>query len=173
MTLDMNSTVINGTPRHNSMKAIENILTTGIFERRPRASRMPIGNDATMPVTATTSVTRRPPHCAVSTGSSPKSISSSNIAAMSPLATTAQLLNADRPEPEGSASATLIETRPARTASNVDRKRQNADHRKSERNLRTIEDKSGKPQGERATGKHDPSRFLCRPSSIPNAAIGR
>ena len=73
----MNSTVISGTPRQSSMKMTENSLTTGICERRPSASRMPSGNDATMPVTDTTSVTSSPPHCDVSTGTRPKSASSS------------------------------------------------------------------------------------------------
>ena len=46
MTLAMNSTVISGTPRTTSMKMTETSLTTGIFERRPSASRMPSGSDA-------------------------------------------------------------------------------------------------------------------------------
>ena len=33
-----------------------------MVERRPSASAMPIGIEATMPVTEMTSVTRRPPH---------------------------------------------------------------------------------------------------------------
>ncbi len=49
MTLAMNSTVISGTPRHSSMKAMQKVRTIGIFERRPRASRMPSGSEATMP----------------------------------------------------------------------------------------------------------------------------
>ena len=67
MTLAMNSTVISGTPRTNSMKITEAIRTTGICERRPSASRMPSGSDTTMPTHATTMVTRMPPHCAVLT----------------------------------------------------------------------------------------------------------
>ena len=68
----MNSTVISGTPRTNSMKAIETNRTTGSFERRPSASRMPSGSDATMPTMATTSVTRRPPQSGVSTEREPE-----------------------------------------------------------------------------------------------------
>ena len=45
----MNSTVISGTPRTNSMKITENSFTAGMFERRPSASRMPIGSENTMP----------------------------------------------------------------------------------------------------------------------------
>ena len=39
MTLDMNSTVISGTPRQNSMKTIEANLITGSCERRPSAKQ--------------------------------------------------------------------------------------------------------------------------------------
>ena len=59
----MNSTVISGTPRTElDEDDARTACTTGIFERRPSASRMPSGSDATMPTTATTSVTSRPPH---------------------------------------------------------------------------------------------------------------
>ena len=50
--------------------------TTGMVDRRPSASRMPIGSEATMPTMATTSVTRRPPQSGVSTGTRPKSVRS-------------------------------------------------------------------------------------------------
>src|SRR5215204_1837075 len=63
----MNSTVISGTPRTNSMKITENSFTAGIFERRPSASRMPMGSDTTMPTHATTMVTSSPPQSEVST----------------------------------------------------------------------------------------------------------
>ena len=62
MTLAMNSTVISGTPRTNSMKLTENNFTTGICDRRPTASRMPSGSETTMPTVATTMVTSMPPH---------------------------------------------------------------------------------------------------------------
>ena len=71
MTLAMNNTVISGTPRTNSMKNTENSLTVGIFERRPSASRMPIGNEQAMPTEATTMVTSTPPHSTVSTTGRP------------------------------------------------------------------------------------------------------
>ena len=52
----MNSTVISGTPRTNSMKITENSRTAGILERRPSASTMPIGSEKTMPTEARTSM---------------------------------------------------------------------------------------------------------------------
>ena len=63
----MNSTVISGTPRTNSMKTVEASRTVGMSERRPSASRMPIGSEQTMPTEATTMVTSTPPHSTVST----------------------------------------------------------------------------------------------------------
>ena len=71
ITLAMNSTVISGTPRTNSMKITENSFTAGMCERRPSASRMPIGSENTMPTHDTTIVTRTPPHSDVSTRRSP------------------------------------------------------------------------------------------------------
>jgi len=68
ITLAMNSTVTSGTPRHNSMKTMDAVRTTGSSERRPSASRMPSGSEITMPVTATTRVTSSPPQLEVSTG---------------------------------------------------------------------------------------------------------
>ena len=56
-----NKTVINGTPRQNSINTVERIRATGISERRPNAKTIPKGNDATIPVTATTSVINNPP----------------------------------------------------------------------------------------------------------------
>ena len=63
----MNSTVISGTPRTNSMKPTDTQRTIGMLERRPSASTMPSGNEPAMPTVATTSVTSRPPHSDVST----------------------------------------------------------------------------------------------------------
>ena len=65
ITLAMNSTVISGTPRTNSMKITENSRTAGMCERRPSASRMPIGSENTMPTADTTTVTSTPPHSVV------------------------------------------------------------------------------------------------------------
>ena len=39
----MNSTVISGTARHSSMKAMQNVLMIGSLDCRPSASRIPIG----------------------------------------------------------------------------------------------------------------------------------
>ncbi|MNJ76440.1 hypothetical protein D3C77_737200 [compost metagenome] len=67
MTEDMNNTVINGTPRQNSMKVTHTTFTAGIFERRPRASKMPSGKAPTMPTVAITKVSIKPPHWLVGT----------------------------------------------------------------------------------------------------------
>ena len=53
------------------MKAMENIRISGMVARRPSASAIPIGIEATMPVMETTSVTKRPPQSLVSTTGSP------------------------------------------------------------------------------------------------------
>jgi hypothetical protein len=76
ITLAMKSTVMSGTPRQSSTKAIDAQRMIGSLERRPRASNTPSGREATMPVTATTRVTMRPPQLEVSTGARPKSSSS-------------------------------------------------------------------------------------------------
>ena len=68
----MNRTEISGTARTNSMKPMHSIRTTGMFDRRPSARQMPIGKEKTMPVTAMTMVSNRPPHFEVSTTSMPK-----------------------------------------------------------------------------------------------------
>ena len=71
ITLAMNSTVISGTPRTNSMNTVDTSRTVGMSERRPSASRMPSGSDTTMPTEATTMVTSTPPHSTVSTTAKP------------------------------------------------------------------------------------------------------
>ncbi|MNQ89018.1 hypothetical protein D3C85_1043120 [compost metagenome] len=72
ITEDMNSTVINGTPRQNSMKVTQMTLIAGISERRPRASMMPSGKAPTMPTAAITRVSIRPPHWLVETVDMPR-----------------------------------------------------------------------------------------------------
>ncbi|MCY1428993.1 hypothetical protein D9M71_448940 [compost metagenome] len=62
ITDDMNRTVINGTPRQNSMKVTQTTRIAGIFERRPSASRMPSGKAPAIPTVAITRVSIRPPH---------------------------------------------------------------------------------------------------------------
>ena len=49
ITEAMNSTEMSGTPRHSSMKTTHMVRMTGISERRPSASNMPMGSAATMP----------------------------------------------------------------------------------------------------------------------------
>ncbi|MCY1435260.1 hypothetical protein D9M71_513490 [compost metagenome] len=72
ITEDMNSTVINGTPRQNSMVVTQMTLIAGIFERRPSASRMPSGSAPAMPTAAITTVSISPPHWLVDTVSMPR-----------------------------------------------------------------------------------------------------
>ena len=67
MLLAMNSTVMNGTPRTNSMKMTLAARTSGSRERRPSASSTPSGSENTMPTTAVSIVTNTPPHSIVST----------------------------------------------------------------------------------------------------------
>ena len=49
------------------MKPTEAQRTSGIFERRPSANRIPIGNAPVSPTSATTNVTRKPPQNSVLT----------------------------------------------------------------------------------------------------------
>ncbi len=62
ITDDMNSTVISGTPRQNSMKVTQRTRMAGMSERRPSASRMPKGKAPAMPTAAITTVSIKPPH---------------------------------------------------------------------------------------------------------------
>ena len=71
ITEDMNSTVINGTPRQNSMKVTQTTRMAGMFERRPSASTMPSGKAPAMPTVAITRVSIKPPHWLVATLLSP------------------------------------------------------------------------------------------------------
>ena len=67
----MNSTVMSGTPRTNSMNTTQANLTIGSLERRPSASSTPRGSETTMPTVEITSVTSTPPHKLVETLGSP------------------------------------------------------------------------------------------------------
>ncbi|MNY24923.1 hypothetical protein D3C86_1586680 [compost metagenome] len=71
ITEDMNSTVINGTPRQNSMKVTQTTRIAGMFERRPSARTIPSGNAPAIPTVAITRVSIRPPHWLVATASRP------------------------------------------------------------------------------------------------------
>ena len=62
-----------GTPLQNSINIIDSVRATGKFERRPRASKIPNGNDTTIAVVATTRVIKRPPQSLVSTFDKSKS----------------------------------------------------------------------------------------------------
>lgn len=72
MVLAMKSTVMSGTPRQNSMKMTLNSLTSGSFERRPSARRIPSGRETTIPTIEMTNVTIMPPHRLVATLGRPK-----------------------------------------------------------------------------------------------------
>ncbi|MNZ80704.1 hypothetical protein D3C78_993470 [compost metagenome] len=72
ITEDMNSTVISGTPRQNSMKVTQTTFTAGMFERRPSASKIPSGKAPTMPTVAITRVSINPPHWLVGTVARPR-----------------------------------------------------------------------------------------------------
>ena len=54
MTLAMNNTVINGTPRTNSMNTTLAARTAGNRERRPSARTTPSGKEKTIPTTVIT-----------------------------------------------------------------------------------------------------------------------
>ena len=56
------SKVIKGTPRINSMNSTHNILSVGIFDRRPSASAIPIGNEKVIPVIPRIRVSMMPPN---------------------------------------------------------------------------------------------------------------
>ena len=65
------SKVMSGTPLMNSMKMTQTDLRAGIFERRPKASKMPIGKENEMPVIPMMVVNKIPPSLLVSTYSKP------------------------------------------------------------------------------------------------------
>ena len=65
MKFAMNSTVISGTPRTNSMKITLAMRTIGRRDRRPSASRTPPGSENTMPTVETSRLTKTPPHRSV------------------------------------------------------------------------------------------------------------
>ena len=74
MVLAMNSTVMSGTPRTNSMKITENMRMIGSRDRRPSARMTPSGSENTMPTVETTMVTRMPPQSEVGTCSIPSQL---------------------------------------------------------------------------------------------------
>ncbi len=72
ITEDMNSTVISGTPRQNSMKVTQITRIAGMSERRPSARITPSGSAPAIPTVAMTSVSISPPHWLVATSAMPK-----------------------------------------------------------------------------------------------------
>ena len=72
ITEDIKSTVISGTPLQNSMNRMHRVLITGRVDLLPRASRIPRGNDPTIPTAAIIRVRDSPPQLEVSTEVNPK-----------------------------------------------------------------------------------------------------
>lgn len=70
MCLDMNSSVMSGTPRTSSMKPTQKILMNGSLLLRPSARSTPIGNEHTIPNTASNRFNISPPMSWVFTVSS-------------------------------------------------------------------------------------------------------
>ena len=66
ITDDINKTVINGTPLHNSIKPIEEYLIAGNFDLRPKAKNIPIGKHNIKAKAETINVSDKPPHAPVS-----------------------------------------------------------------------------------------------------------
>ncbi len=67
-----NKRVMRGTPRMNSINETEITRTDKRLDCRPRANKMPKGNDAVMPVMPTIMVNMKPPNVEVSTTGRPK-----------------------------------------------------------------------------------------------------
>ena len=61
MKLAENSTEISGTPRMNSMNPTDSVLTSGMFDCRPSAIRMPMGSEAVIAAMPMTKDSRNPP----------------------------------------------------------------------------------------------------------------
>ena len=88
------------------MKAIAEMRINGMVERRPSASAIPIGIEATMPVTEMTSVMRSPPQSLVSTiGSPPRSSPMTAITRAMPAKVATQVRNGRRLRPKKNVSA--------------------------------------------------------------------
>src|SRR6516165_320651 len=123
------------------MKAIEKTRISGMVERRPSASAMPIGIEVTMPVMDTTSVTNSPPQSLVSTmGSPPRS---NPIAAMTiamAAKTASQSIRgrnpARKPPPRKNASAettAAVNARSGETAQTPAMQQEEGHHRKRDK----------------------------------------
>tara|TARA_B100000780_G_scaffold250559_1_gene196758 strand:+ start:2378 stop:2665 length:288 start_codon:yes stop_codon:yes gene_type:complete len=66
ITADINKTVINGTPLHNSIKPMEQYLTAGKLDLLPRAKNTPIGKQKINAKEETINVKDKPPQAPVS-----------------------------------------------------------------------------------------------------------
>ena len=73
MTADINNTVINGTPLHNSINPIEVYLIAGSLDLLPNAKIVPIGKQSIKANAETINVNESPPQAPVSTYFKPKS----------------------------------------------------------------------------------------------------
>tara|TARA_B110000467_G_C18001663_1_gene305751 strand:+ start:300 stop:563 length:264 start_codon:yes stop_codon:yes gene_type:complete len=73
ITADINNTVINGTPLHNSINPIEVYLIAGRLDLLPRANNIPTGKHKIKEKAETINVNDNPPHAPVSTYLRPKS----------------------------------------------------------------------------------------------------
>jgi len=71
ITDDINNTVINGTPRQNSINPTEIYLTVGNWDLLPKAKNIPTGKQKIKQKKETIKVKDKPPHAPVSTHSSP------------------------------------------------------------------------------------------------------
>ena len=63
----MNSMVISGTPRTNSIKPTDSTLIKNILDCRPRANKIPIGNEIEIEETPIKKASRKPPNLSDST----------------------------------------------------------------------------------------------------------
>ena len=74
-----NSKVIRGTPLINSINPTQIIFMTGKFDCLPNANNIPIGKEATIPVTPTMSDKVKPPILSDSTKGKPKGKMASKV----------------------------------------------------------------------------------------------
>ena len=73
ITADIKSTVIKGTPLHNSINPTDEYLITGKSDLLPKAKNIPIGKQSIRANADTIKVKDKPPQAPVSTYSNPNS----------------------------------------------------------------------------------------------------
>ena len=88
------SSVINGTPRMNSMNPTQTILSMIKSDWRPKASKMPIGKDNAIPTRPIVIESMKPPNFADSTVSIPIGMMPFIILAKSPAAKSHHMIGA-------------------------------------------------------------------------------